>query len=49
MNDNTPQAWSRVVVLSGHPQLTPHLRGNWSQVWLGVSLLHSMQKLEPRK
>ena len=54
MNDNMPQAWSRTVILSGHPQLTPHFRGQWSQVWIywpvmGVSILHSMQKVEPQK
>lgn len=37
--------------LSGHPQLTPHLRGPHETVWvhwpkLGVALLHSMKKIE---
>lgn len=54
MNDNAPQAWSRTVILSGHPQLTPHFRGQWAQVWIywpvmGISILHSMKKHEAQK
>ena len=51
MKNTAPEAWSRTIVLSGHPQLTPHLRGEFVQVWIrwplmGVSFLHSMQKVE---